>query len=272
MKLLIFIVIVIELVLLYKIINLKLEPFEEKEMTDAERKLRLRQFNKDNQERNKELEKQLKNRGSNSSVKDYSKLDEDKDKDEKSDKTIEETTTTPSKKYKFRVFGDIRLKGDSTKLTEKDGDIIKNNICQLLNADKNVCNITIKRDFFISYNIDMVDVDIDDIKDKLKINKKIGDYEIIQASLPSVKDIGLIKIRKDSKHTPKPDVPRNKEADMPKYYDWTLPLSKPAACSPPQEYDNTPFIEYQLTNGTPLSFLDETTVGYILPKFYYQQY
>ena len=63
-----------------------------------------------------------------------------------------------------------------------------------------------------------------------------------------------------------------KEDEMVDYYDWTMPLTKPAACSPPQEYDNTPFVEYQLSNGTPLSFLDETKVGFILPKFYYQQY
>ena len=31
----------------------------------------------------------------------------------------------------------------------------------------------------------------------------------------------------------------------------------------PQKYPNTPQVEYNLRNGTPLSYLDETTVGYI---------
>ena len=54
--------------------------------------------------------------------------------------------------------------------------------------------------------------------------------------------------------------------------DWIVPSSRPYTCSPPQKYANSPFVEYQLSNGTPLSFLDETTVGYILPKFLYKEY
>ena len=54
--------------------------------------------------------------------------------------------------------------------------------------------------------------------------------------------------------------------------DWIIPPSKPYTCSPPQKYKNTPFVEYKLSNGTPLSFLDETTVGYVLPKFIYKEY
>ena len=54
--------------------------------------------------------------------------------------------------------------------------------------------------------------------------------------------------------------------------DWIVPPSKPYVCAPPQKYPNTPQVEYNLQNGTPLSYLDETTVGYILPKFIYKEY
>ena len=49
MKLIILFIVIIQLVLLYKIINLNIEPFEKK-MTDAEKKLRRQQFLKDNPE------------------------------------------------------------------------------------------------------------------------------------------------------------------------------------------------------------------------------
>ena len=276
MKLIILFIVIIQLVLLYKIINLNIEPFERK-MTDAEKKLRRQQFLKDNQAKNKELERELqKNRGNNARVIDYTKLDKllemsPEDRAAANENEAKKTNKKPKKQYKFNVFGYFRLQGDSTKLTEKDGKEIKNTFCKLLEVESKACNIDIKRDFYIHYNVDMIDVNIEDIKNKLKVNKKIGKYKIIQASLPSVKDIG-IKVRKNSKNTPNPDKPRNQEDEMVDYYDWTMPLTRPAACSPPQKYDNTPFVEYQLTNGTPLSFLDETKVGFILPKFYYQQY
>lgn len=245
-------------------------------MTDAEKNLRRRQFLKDNKQRNKELERDLLlSRGNNIKQIDYNELEKElemspEDRAKYNEKKSKKTPK-PTKQYKFNVFGYFRLKGDSTKLTEKDGKQIETTFCKLLKADPKACNVVIKRDFYVHYNVDMIDVNIDDVKDVVKINQKIGKYKIIESSLPSVKDIGIV-VKKNSNNTPNPNKPRNKEEEIADYYDWTMPLTKPAVCSPPQKYDNTPFIEYQLTNGTPISFLDETTVGYILPKFYYQEY
>ncbi len=82
------------------------------------------------------------------------------------------------------------------------------------------------------------------------------------------KIIDLDKLEKNTK-----DIQKINYTDYLNYHkDWIVPPSRPYVCAPPQKYPNTPFVEYKLSNGTPLSYLDETTVGYILPKFVYKEY
>lgn len=267
MKFLIILVVFIELIVIYKILNISFEKFKPKKNKKEIMKKRQALFDKENKKKNKEWERQAKlNRGRNSIKKDYknnSKIGND-------NSNIESDNKPNQKEYKYKVFGFIKLDGDITQIKKNDEKKIKTDLCNKLNKLNKTCKIKLKPKFIVEYIIDMNEVDILKIKKELKIGETINGFKIIQSSPPSITNKAY-KVRKNPKNTLNPNY-KNKRRDIPKFYDWTPPLSKPFICSPPQDYDNSPIIEYELTNGTPISFLDETNVGYILPKFKYQEY
>ena len=267
MKFLLVFIILLELIILYKLITCT-ESFTDSE-NEKNMKLRKAFFDKQQQEKNKSISNQVGyNRGSNANKdNDYSK----KPSTLGSDESKLKSTDKDKQNYLYHVMGTFRLKGDVKQLNNQNAGLIKAHLCKKLNNINNKsCKVNIKEDFYVDYIIDLNDVDIVKIKEKLKVGEKIHEYEIIEFMPPSITNKEY-HVRKDSGNKLE-DNYENKDRDTPDYYDWTSPISKPYVCSPPQEYDNTPVIEYQLTNGTPISFLDETTVGYILPKFYYKEY
>ena len=271
MKFLIVFIILLEFLIIYKLIYCT-EYFNDKQKKEQEMKIRKAHFDKLQKEKNKEWEAQArKYRGSNSNPNvDYSKKPSTLGSEDSNIETIDEKSIEDKHRHKYHVMGTLRLKGDVKQINNKEGALIKAHLCNKLNLLNKSCKINIKENFYVDYIIDLSEVDIIKIKDNLKVGTKIHEYEIIEFLPPSITN-KKYKVRTESGNKLE-DKYENKDREIPVNYDWVSPISKPYVCSPPQEYDNDPVIEYQLSNGTPISFLDETTVGYILPKFYYKEY
>ena len=173
-------------------------------------------------------------------------------------------------KHKYYVTGFVKLKGDGEQLSEADKNNIKMDLCNKLNKVNKSCKIKIKGSIIVEYIISISEVDILKIKEVLKVGNEINNFKITETSPPNITNKAY-RVRKETTKTINPKF-KNKNRDYPPFYDWNVQLSKPFVCSPPQKYDNSPLVEYELSNGTPLSFLDETKVGYILPKFLYKEY
>ena len=241
MKLLIAIILVLEFYVLYKLLY-NPEHFKDK-----------KNFDKLIEDKNKEIDKKLK---------------EKKNKIDNQDEII--SSIPENEKHKYYVTGFIKLDGDSKQLNDTKKKNIKDELCSKLNKTHKSCKVNFKGSIIVEYLINISEVDILNIKKILKVGNEISGYKILQASPPFITNKAY-KVRKETTKTINPEF-KNENRDYPPFYDWNVQLSKPYVCSPPQSYENSPMIEYELSNGTPLSFLDETKVGYILPKFLYKEY